>query len=272
MLLLSAGPSFAQGLVQPPMELTRAYARLPDGTRMHYYTAGPTDGVPVVLLHGITLNGLIAWFTNGIGQHLANNGFYVIAPDQRGHGKTGGFLDSRKMGTDPVHLLDALGIRKAHFFGYSMGAMVLERLMAEHEDRILSTVFGGYGIEESDPRFRDQVPPEPEPTEEYEAREEAGRLEVREIKRRYAEEESRSAPVAFKPSRKDLDLSTIPYPVLTLIGEFDSSNAYTYGMHRQIPDYTAHVFEGLGHISLVVPSQIPMAVKDNLLSFLQRQK
>ena len=53
-----------------------------NGTRVHVVSAGPADGTPVVLLHGFPE------FWRGWRQQipaLAQAGFRVIVPDQRGY-------------------------------------------------------------------------------------------------------------------------------------------------------------------------------------------
>jgi pimeloyl-ACP methyl ester carboxylesterase len=75
--------------------------------------------------------------------------YRVIAPDMRGHGKSDKFHDPQKYGKelaeDVVRLLDHLKVRKAHVVGYSMGAAVAGKVLAEHPDRLLSVTFGGGG-------------------------------------------------------------------------------------------------------------------------------
>lgn len=79
------------------MQGERQSERNVNGVRLHVVEAGPPDGTPVVLLHGFPE------FRQGwrrrIGP-LAEAGFRVLAPDQRGYGT------SEKPGRVPVRALD----------------------------------------------------------------------------------------------------------------------------------------------------------------------
>jgi len=114
-----------------------------NGVRIRYVELG--KGEPVVLLHG---NGgsLQGWIDTGIAADLARD-YRVIALDARGHGKSGKPRDpsayGQEMGLDLVRLLDQLGIARAHFVGYSMGASILGKLVTTHPDRFLTLTMGG---------------------------------------------------------------------------------------------------------------------------------
>ena len=58
-----------------------------NGLRMHYYQAGDAGAPLVVLLHGFPE---LAYSWRKLIEPIANLGFYVVAPDQRGYGKTTG--------------------------------------------------------------------------------------------------------------------------------------------------------------------------------------
>jgi pimeloyl-ACP methyl ester carboxylesterase len=90
-----------------------------------YYESGPTDGAPVLLLHGFPYD--VHSFMDVIPK-LADHGLRVIVPYLRGHGPTR-FLDPRAprsgqqaaLGADVVDLLDALGIQQAILAGFDWG-------------------------------------------------------------------------------------------------------------------------------------------------------
>ena len=94
-----------------------------DGVRFRYVEAG--SGQPVLLAHGFTGSLDSAWMATGVFKDLAED-YHVIAFDHRGHGKSGRPREAADYGTkmslDMIRLLDHLGIEKAHFIGYSMGA------------------------------------------------------------------------------------------------------------------------------------------------------
>lgn len=112
---------------------------------LHVRDAGPADGEPVVLLHGFPE----FWY----GWHaqiaaLAEAGYRVLAPDQRGYNesdKPGAVSAYRldRLAGDVVGLLDATGhgdgangYDRAHVVGHDWGAMVAWWLALDHPDRV----------------------------------------------------------------------------------------------------------------------------------------
>jgi pimeloyl-ACP methyl ester carboxylesterase len=114
-----------------------------NGVRIRYVDRG--KGEPVVLLHG---NGgsLQAWIDSGIVAALERD-YRVIAFDARGHAKSGKPHEAaaygQQMGLDAVRLLDHLGLERAHFVGYSMGASILGKLVTTHPQRFITLTMGG---------------------------------------------------------------------------------------------------------------------------------
>jgi pimeloyl-ACP methyl ester carboxylesterase len=94
--------------------------------RMHVAASGPDDGPTVLLCHGFPE----CWYS---WRHqlaaLGNAGYHVLAPDQRGYGRTDAppavdaYTQLHLMG-DLVGLLDALGIATATVVGHDWGAPV----------------------------------------------------------------------------------------------------------------------------------------------------
>lgn len=97
-----------------------------NGVTLHTTLAGPDDGAPVILLHGFPE----FWYgwRHQI-PYLAERGFRVIAPDQRGYNlsdKPVG-VDAYRVGElarDVVGLIDALGYEAVHLVGHDWGAAV----------------------------------------------------------------------------------------------------------------------------------------------------
>jgi pimeloyl-ACP methyl ester carboxylesterase len=91
-----------------------------------YAEAGPPDGQPVILLHGWPFD--IHSFVD-VAPLLANAGYRVIVPFQRGYGSTT-FLSADTFrnaqqsicGEDVVNLMDALKIQKAIVGGFDIGS------------------------------------------------------------------------------------------------------------------------------------------------------
>lgn len=104
--------------------------------RLRYWdSGGATDSTPILLLHGITCS-VLEWLPNI--DPLAANGQRVLALDFPGHGLSDKPLDFDYTMTDIARLvfdfLAALGIRRAHLVGNSMGGRVaLECALLEPE-------------------------------------------------------------------------------------------------------------------------------------------
>ncbi len=97
-----------------------------NGIHLNTALSGPEDGDPVVLLHGFPE----AWFgwEAQIGP-LAEAGFRVIVPDQRGYNlsdKPKGVSNYRMniLAQDILGLANALGYERFHLAGHDFGAMV----------------------------------------------------------------------------------------------------------------------------------------------------
>jgi pimeloyl-ACP methyl ester carboxylesterase len=117
-----------------------------------YEESGPTDGPPVVLLHGFP-DDIRAY--DGVAPALAAAGWRVIVPYLRGYGPTR-FLDPRTprsgqqaaLGRDLLDLLDALGVERAALAGYDWGGRAACILAALWPERAASLVsIGGYNIQ-----------------------------------------------------------------------------------------------------------------------------
>lgn len=108
-----------------------------NGIRLHVMQAGPLDGKPVVLLHGFPE----FWYGwNKQMTTLAEAGFRVIVPDQRGYNlsdKPKGVkaYSLAELTADITGLLDALGHEKAYLAGHDWGAAVAWTLGILHPER-----------------------------------------------------------------------------------------------------------------------------------------
>ena len=109
-----------------------------NGITLHVMTDGPEDGPPVILLHGFPE------FHYGWRKQvpaLAQAGFRVIAPDQRGYNlsdKPGGIpaYDVDVLVRDVIGLLDHYGLEKARLVGHDWGAMVAWLTAIQHPERL----------------------------------------------------------------------------------------------------------------------------------------
>ena len=108
------------------------------GIRLHVAEAGPTDGRPVVLLHGFP-EFWRAW--QPLIPFLAEAGYRPIAPDQRGYnlsdkprGLAAYCLD--ELALDVVRLLDAEGLDRAPLVGHDWGGLVAWWVAATYPERV----------------------------------------------------------------------------------------------------------------------------------------
>ena len=109
-----------------------------NGIKLHVVLAGPPGGEPVVLLHGFP-EFWRGWL-NQI-EILANQGYRVIVPDQRGYNLSDVpskvqdyYLD--RLSADVVGLMDHFGIEKVNLVGHDWGAAVAWNLGMYFPERI----------------------------------------------------------------------------------------------------------------------------------------
>jgi pimeloyl-ACP methyl ester carboxylesterase len=113
-----------------------------NGIDMAVYEAGPKDGVPVVLCHGFPE---LAYSWRHQIPALAAAGYHVLAPDQRGYGRTSRpeavtDYDMEHLTGDITGLLDAYGIKDAIFVGHDWGGLVVWQLPLFHPSRVRGVV------------------------------------------------------------------------------------------------------------------------------------
>lgn len=127
-----------------------------NGLRMHLLEAGEPGRPVLLLLHGFPE---LAYSWRKLMPPLAAAGWHVLAPDQRGYGRSSGFdtaydtdlqpYGMRNLVRDAVALLDALDIgRAAAVVGHDFGSPVAAWCALLHPERFASVVlmsapFGG---------------------------------------------------------------------------------------------------------------------------------
>ena len=131
-----------------------------NGIELCYDEVGDKDASAIVLIMGLGTQ-MIAW-SEPFCRALAGEGFRVVRFDNRDVGLStkiegappvalGTALASvmagkpveapyrlEDMAADTIGLMDALGLRRAHLVGASMGGMIAQILAAEHADRVIS--------------------------------------------------------------------------------------------------------------------------------------
>jgi len=113
-----------------------------------------SEGDPLLLVMGLAVSRF--WWPAGLAQAFADRGFAVARYDQRDAGEstrmpdTGGSnpfaalvrkrgaYSSEDMTDDAVAVLAALGWKRAHIFGASLGGIIAQRIALRHPGRVLS--------------------------------------------------------------------------------------------------------------------------------------
>jgi len=116
-----------------------------DGVKIFYEIEG--EGPPVVMIHGFSSNLESGWKETNWVETLRDN-YRLILLDCRGHGKSdkphGDSDYGLKMVDDVIKLMEHLSIKKANFFGYSMGASIIFRLLLSTPEIFISAILGGF--------------------------------------------------------------------------------------------------------------------------------
>jgi len=118
-----------------------------DGTRLCFDLAGPQWGAGILLCHGLCAGG--AQFAADA-DWLATQGYRVLVPDLRGHGRSGvpsrmtsEAFSPQRLRADLMHMLDQAGLGRVHWVGNSLGGILGLGVAAEAPQRLVSlTIFG----------------------------------------------------------------------------------------------------------------------------------
>ena len=126
-------------------------------------TWGEPTGSPVVLLHHLAGDADV-WAV--VGEALAADGRWVVAPDLRGHGSSGrtSGYSLELMRDDVLGLADALGADGFDLVGHSLGASVAVLVAEAVPHRVTRLVLEDAGPPTGSRRF--PVPPDVAPEEE----------------------------------------------------------------------------------------------------------
>src|SRR5580698_9378957 len=105
-----------------------------DGAQLAYRESG--SGRPLLLLHGFMGTGS-HWLEQGPADALAAQGFRLVLPDLRGHGKSTRSHDPRLyppdvIADDGLALIEHLGLGAGEYDlgGYSLGGRIVVRMLA----------------------------------------------------------------------------------------------------------------------------------------------
>lgn len=111
-----------------------------EGLRFTVRDVGPLDGPVVIALHGFPQTSA-SW--DAVAARLADAGYRVLAPDQRGYSPGARPRGVRAYGmaslaADVLALADAAGAERFHLLGHDWGAAVGWALAGRHQDRVTS--------------------------------------------------------------------------------------------------------------------------------------
>jgi pimeloyl-ACP methyl ester carboxylesterase len=115
-----------------------------DGVRLCVEPFGSPADPAVLLIAGGAQS--MVWWEDGFCARLAAGGRYVVRYDHRDTGRStaspAGRPDytSTDLDTDPLRVLDGLGVDRAHVVGMSMGGGIAQYLAVEHGERVRSLV------------------------------------------------------------------------------------------------------------------------------------
>ena len=128
-----------------------------NGMKMYYEVLG--EGDPLIVLHGAYMN--IPNMGEIIPALAETHKVYAI--EMQGHGRTNDInrpITYPNLADDVAAFIDAVGLKKADVFGYSMGACAGLQLAIRHPEKVNKLIFcsGAYDFEGWQPEFRAFIP------------------------------------------------------------------------------------------------------------------
>lgn len=113
-----------------------------NGIHLHVVTAGPRDGQPVILLHGMPE---FWWGWNQQIAPLARAGFRVIVPDQRGYNLSDkpAAIEAYRMehlAQDVVGLIENFGYDSVYLAAHDWGGIVAFQVAIRHPEKVRKLV------------------------------------------------------------------------------------------------------------------------------------
>jgi pimeloyl-ACP methyl ester carboxylesterase len=150
-LLLSAAPALADS------KRPRGHRVEVNGMQMYYEVSG--KGEPLVVLHGAHMN----IQTMGEIIPLLAKTHKVYALEFQGHGRTNDIdrpITYENLAADVAGFMDAVGLKKADLFGYSMGAAAALKVAISYPEKVdqLITASAGYSVQGFQPAYLEMIP------------------------------------------------------------------------------------------------------------------
>lgn len=109
-----------------------------NGVNICYMSEG--EGFPLIGISGKDSN--MDWWHPNVKQSFSEKNRFIML-DNRGTGRSDAPTEPygiSDMAKDVVHLMDALGIDKAHIFGQSMGGMIAQEIAIEYPERVAKLI------------------------------------------------------------------------------------------------------------------------------------
>ena len=132
-----------------------------NGMKIYYELHGQraAEALPLIVLHGAYMN---IPSMGAIIPELAKT-HQVYALELQGHGRTNDIdrpITYQNLADDVAAFMDAMGIKKADIFGYSMGAVAGLQLAFRHPEKVnkLISASGGYDVQGWQPEFLAFIP------------------------------------------------------------------------------------------------------------------
>ena len=245
------------------------YVTSPDATHIYYEVEG--DGFPIVL-HTGGAGDLLMWRAAGYTTGL--HGYRLILMDHRGHGRSDKprAIEAHRMEryvADVIAVMDAAGIDRAAFWGYSAGMRVGFATAAAHPERIAALIAQG-GMDAADVEGQ---------RKEAKARQAWARsireLGMRQLNTDIEQEERITLPDWLRQNFLDTDpemfaleleasqpwgtpwplLPAITTPTLLLAGE-DEEDGNVVRAAETLPDAHSAIIPGLGHVGAFLRSDL----------------
>jgi 3-oxoadipate enol-lactonase len=110
-----------------------------DGIELFYFTKGDKSAIPVVLVHGLGADHQM-WAPQLTS--YPNEGFYVLAPDMRGHGQSPNVdaFSFNDCARDIFELIHHQDLDKVNLVGVSMGGLIVQRFACDFPQHVAKLV------------------------------------------------------------------------------------------------------------------------------------
>ena len=237
---------------------------------MAFHDLGPRDGTPVLLIHGFASNARINWIGTGWTKVLTDDGYRVVAIDNRGHGHSTKFYEPADYGPDifaddAVALLDHLKIERTHVVGYSMGGRIAAWLGHAHGKRLRTLTIGGMGAHIGGRGGYERVR-EALLTDDTDGVTDRAALAFR----RFADAtgaDRRALAACIVPSNTRITpevMASVATPALVVVGSEDEISGPAEPLARMMPNARAVTLPGLDHMKATGAPGFKRAVTDFL--------